>query len=108
MKEAPLFVDASRLCAWVLQRLGGDDRVLSRRLCSTALDLLEHLTLALKRRDREDRIEAADEDLIALRVELRLAAATELLTERQALYALEQADVIGRQLGGWRRSLGAL
>ena len=108
MKEAPLFVDASRLCAWVLERLGKRDEVLARRLCSTALDLLEHLTLALKRRDREDRIEAADEDLIVLRVELRLAAATELLSERQMLFALEQADAIGRQLGGWRRSLGPL
>ncbi len=108
MKAAPLYVDTSRLCAWLLERLGGCEDVLARRLCSTALDLLEHLTLALKNRGREERIDGADEDLIVLRVELRLAGNLDLLTERQVLFALELADGIGRQLGGWRRSLGAL
>ncbi len=108
MKAAPLYVDASRLCAWVLERLGARDDVLARRLCATALDLLEHLTLALKNRGREERIDGADEDLIVLRLELRLAGTVGLLSESQVLFALEQADAIGRQLGGWRRSLGAL
>jgi hypothetical protein len=108
VKAAPLYVDASRLCGWVLERVGGREDALARRLSATALDLLEHLTLALKNRSREERIESADEDLIALRVQLRLAGATGLLSEAQMLFALEQSDGIGRQLGGWRRSLGAL
>ncbi len=108
MKAAPLYVDASRLCAWILQGLGKREEVLARRLCSTALELLEHLTLALKNRGREERIDGADEDLIVLRLQLRLAGTVDLLSESQVLFALEQADAIGRQLGGWRRSLGAL
>lgn len=108
MKAAPVYVDASRLCAWILKHFGARDEVLARRLCTTALDLLEHLTLALKNRGREERIESADEDLIVLRLELRLAGAVDLLDESQVLFALEQADGIGRQLGGWRRSLGAV
>jgi hypothetical protein len=92
----------------LLERFGGRNEVLARRLCTTSLELLEELTLALKDRDREARIEGADEMLVILRVQLRLAASTGLLEERQVLFALELADGIGRQLGGWRRSLGAL
>jgi hypothetical protein len=36
----------------------------------------------------------------------RLAASTGCLTEAQAIFALDAADRIGRQLGGWLRSLG--
>lgn len=108
MKQAPLFVDAKRLCAWLLQNFDQCDSVLGRRIAATSLDLLRAVTLALKKRDREEQIERADEELIALRVELRLAEQVGLLDEDQLLYALEEADKIGRQLGGWRRSLGAI
>jgi hypothetical protein len=108
LKPAPLYVDASRLCVWLLESLGGRQEILARRLCTTALDLLEHLTLALKGRGREERIDRADEDLLLLRVQLRLAGTVDMLSESQMLFALEQADAIGRQLGGWRSSLGAL
>ncbi len=108
MKAAPIFGDANRLCAWLLEQLGQDDRVLARRICTTALELLEAVALAVKNRRREERIERADEALIALRIELRLAEATGLLAESQVLFALKQADGVGRQLGGWHRSLGAL
>ena len=42
---------------------------------------------------------------MALRVQLRLAGALGRLSERQLLFALESADGIGRQIGGWRRTL---
>jgi hypothetical protein len=35
---------------------------------------------------------------------LRLAGAIGLLDEQQVLFALEYADRIGRQLGGWQRA----
>lgn len=106
--EAPLFVDAFALCEWLLLRLGSDERVLARALCSTALRLLEELTLALKNRDRDAHVEGADERLITLRVQVRLAGTTGHLNEAQVLHALARADDIGRQLGGWRRKLGPL
>ena len=108
MKRAPIFVDTRRLCAWILGHFDGHQSVLARRLQATALDLLRAITLALKDRGREDQVERADEELIALRIELRLAEEIGLLDEEQTLYALEEADTIGRQLGGWRRSLGAV
>lgn len=106
--EAPLFGDAFALCEWLLGRLGDNDKVLARTICRIALGLLADLTLALKGRGREARVEDADEQLITLRVQLRMARATGLLDEQQMLYALETVDNIGRQLGGWRRRLGSL
>jgi Mor family transcriptional regulator len=105
MKQAPLFVDTFSLCQWLLQHLDREPSVLSRNLCETALQLLEAVTLALKGRLREERIEAADERLITLRMQLRLAGATGLLSEPQMLFALECADRIGWQIGGWQQTL---
>jgi hypothetical protein len=103
---APLYVDAFALCQWLLQHFGEDSRVLPCVLCRTALDLLDAITLALKNRRREVQVEIADESLIRLRTQLRLAGETGYLNQSQMLYALERADVIGRQLGGWLRRLG--
>ncbi len=103
---APLYVDAFALCEWLLGHFGDDPRILPRTLCSSALALLEAVTLALKRRRRAEQLEVADERLIALRTQLRLAAAVGSLNESQLVHALERADAIGRQIGGWLRSLG--
>lgn len=103
---APLYVDAFALCQWLLRHFGEDSRVLPCALCRTALELLDAITLALKNRRREVQMEIADESLIRLRIQLRLAGETGYLNQSQMLYALERADVIGRQLGGWLRRLG--
>lgn len=106
--RAPLFTDTFSLCEWLLQHLDRVDRdsgVLARSLCDNSLKLLEAVTLALKNRLREERLEEADERLLALRTQLRLAGSVGLLDERQMLFALESADRIGRQLGGWQRAL---
>ena len=50
-------------------------------------------------------LEEVDERLITLRLQLRLANTTGLLNEDQFLFALQAADRIGRQLGGWQRSM---
>ena len=50
-------------------------------------------------------LEEVDERLITLRLHLRLANTTGLLNEDQFLFALQAADRIGRQLGGWQRSM---
>lgn len=105
---APLYVDAFALCEWLLAHFGDDARVLPRALCQTALALFEAITLGLKGRHREEQVETADEHLIRLRGQLRMAHALGYLSEAQMLYALDRADVIGRQLGGWIRSLGAV
>ncbi len=103
--RAPLFTDTFSLCEWLLQHFDRDPGVRSRTLCDNSLKLLEAVTLALKNRLREERLEEADERLITLRTQLRLAGSVGLLDERQMLFALESTDRIGRQLGGWQRAL---
>ncbi len=103
---APLYVDTFALCEWLLGRFGEDSRVLPRAICAGALELLDAVVLALKSRRRDEQVEVADERLISLRTRLRLAASAGYLSESQMIHALERADVIGRQLGGWMRALG--
>ena len=103
--SAPIYGDTFALCEWLIGRFGDDPRVLPRRICKGALSLLDAVSLALKARQREDHVKAADQQLICLRTQLRLAAATGYLRESQVIHALAQAEGIGRQLGGWMRKL---
>ena len=103
--HAPLYVDTLALCEWLLGHFDNDSRTLPKDLCKCSLDLLEALTLALKGRRRDENLEIADERLIWLRTQLRLAHTMSYLNRQQLLYALEQTDLIGRQLGGWLRTL---
>lgn len=102
---APLFVDAFALAEWLLGRLGADERVLARSLAEHALALLSAIVLALRGRRREEQLDDADERLLVLRTQLRLAAALAMLSEDQLLHALALADRVGRQLGGWQKQL---
>lgn len=106
MKDpAPLFTHCYDLAAWILAHFDGRQRVLAQALCTHSLALLDAVALALRGVDREEQLATADEVLVELRLRLRLAHQTGLLDERQMLYALEQADQIGRQIGGWRKRL---
>jgi hypothetical protein len=103
--RAPIFADTFSLCQWLLQHFDREPSMLARRLCDNVIVLLEVITLALRDHLRDERLDEADERLIALRLHLRLASETGLLNEQQLLFALDGADRIGRQLGGWQRSL---
>lgn len=102
-EPAPLLVDTMQFATWLDGRFGADSRVLARSLCQRVLTLLDAVVLALKDRDRDERLAAADEALVCLRVQLRLAATCGLLSAAQTTHALGFADRIGRQLGGWIR-----
>ena len=104
--RAPLFVDALAIAQWLVGHFDGAAGVLGPRIVAAALDLLQAVTLALKDRRREEQIELADEHLIRLRVLLRLASECGNLTAEQHGHVLARVDAIGRQLGGWQRSLG--
>ena len=54
--------------------------------------------------DRDEALHNADVLLLQLRLRLRLSLETGLLDSRQAQFALQQTDAIGRQLGGWRKA----
>lgn len=103
---APIYADAFSLCEWLLGRLDGHGQVLARQICEDALAVLESVGLALGGRSVGAHLDHADERLIALRLKLRLAAARGLLTDDQLVFAFTAADAVGRQLGGWLRTLG--
>jgi len=104
-REAPIYTDAFALCNWLLERFDANGEALPMRLCRSGLDLLDAVTLALNGRRRDENIDLADECLIALRIQVRMAAARGYLQDSQMLFALQCADTIGRQLGGWKRAL---
>jgi hypothetical protein len=106
MKETPLHRDALALCGVLLEELGdAGAAVLRQRLASSALTVLEDVTLAVAGRDRVERLEDADAGLQLFRTHLRLAHELGLLEEASFLEFAEQADVVGRQIGGWLKSL---
>lgn len=104
---APLFVDATRLAIEVLQRFDATPGRLADQLCRDVLELQASIAQALRTRGAPDHIDQADERLLLVRLHLRLAHDLGQLPEGGLVHLLEQADGIGRQLGGWRRALGA-
>ncbi len=67
--------------------------------------LLEAVGLALARFETRHRVAQADEQVTLLRIHLRLAAERRLLSDRQLMHANEILSDVGRQIGGWRKSL---
>jgi len=102
-REAPLYRDSERFCGWLCQRLGELQHPLATHVLHNALTLRDALILALYDRDRDDNLREADERLLLLRAQLRLCNECTVLTQRQLLYALDQANQIGRQIGAWQR-----
>ncbi len=102
---APLYVDTYDLANWLLGHLNERADPLSRDSCRICLGLLDAVVLALKHRERWERLEQADEALLRLRQRIRLIQEQRVFDERQALHALELCNRIGRQIGGWQRSL---
>jgi hypothetical protein len=104
-RQAPIFTAAWDLNVWVQRHLGGGAELVARAAAQVSLDLLDALVLALKDIDRDEQLALADRELIRLRMRLRLAHETALLDERQLEFLLRLTDDIGRQLGGWQKSL---
>ncbi len=107
MKQAPLHRDAVALCGVLLQELeeASGQGELRRHLARTALALLDDVALAVSGFDRRARLADADAGLCALRTHLSLARDLKLLAEEPYLDLAEQADVVGRQIGGWLKKL---
>ncbi len=107
MKGSPLYRDAFALCGVLLEELERETshQRLRRRLGDCALRLLDEVTLAFGNFGRRERLEDADAELAVLRTHLRLAYELEVLEEEMFLALAEQADAVGRQLGGWLKKL---
>ena len=109
-EEAPLFVRSYDLHSWLLDRLEQVDHHPEVRVAvlASSRSLLENVSLALSGHATATRIAEADEDLVLLRIHLRLAAEKRLIDQRRLLHANEQLRDIGRQIGGWRKRLGGV
>ncbi len=108
MKGAPIYRDTFSLCGVLLAEVEAwaGHEALRRRLGQVALRLLEQVTLALgDRPDREHHLRGADLELRLLRTHSGLALELGLLEEDLYLDLVEQADLVGRQVGGWLRKL---
>lgn len=107
MKEAPLYRDTLALCGVLLEDLDGSVSfaALRWRLCDGALRLLDAVALALGGFERTEQLLAADAELRALRAQLHLAFELELLEPESFFTLAEQADLVGRQVGGWLAKL---
>ena len=103
--RAPLYVDTYDLASWLLGHFNAGTDTLSRETCRFSLDLLDVVVLALKNYERWEQLEQADQILLRLRQRIRLIQTQGMLDDHQTLHALEICDRIGRQIGGWQRSL---
>lgn len=107
MTSSPLYRDTLALSGVLLEELAAESRYgrLRRRLEEGSLRLLDRVSLALSGFDPQVRLEEADAELATLRAHLALAFELELLDEESFLALAEQADTIGRQIGGWSKKL---
>ncbi len=91
------------LCGVLLEELESLPRytLLKNRLINASFHLLDDITLAIQGRNRFESLTDADCDLRLLRAYMALGFELGLLTEMSYLEFSQQADLIGRQIGGW-------
>lgn len=77
-----------------------------QRMLDAALNFQEHLILAQNRsgRERRKQLQFCDEQLIQLRLYLRLAHQWQWLNDGQYQHVSQMVAEIGRLLGGWIKS----
>ena len=107
-RDAPLYIRTRDLVEWLLSRILSWERapreMLGRPLFEAGEMLLDAIALALVMPDsRPAHQEVADRAIVCVRELLRLSAGQTLLSRRQLRFALEELDVMGRMLGGWRK-----
>jgi len=110
VRPAPLYRDTVALCGVLVSELETRRgfEALRAALTRRALALLADVSLAVAGHDRDAALAGADESLCVLRATLRIALGVGLLDDEAALAYAEQADRVGRQIGGWRRARGAV
>lgn len=107
-REAPLYVEAHDLAAWVMERVNAwawdRDRNLAPLVAAAASELLAQISLALTfPGTRSSHLEQADHAVVRLRVLLRLSHQLGLLSAGSLRFASGRLQAVGRMIGGWRK-----
>ena len=110
-RDAPLYVEASDLARYVLDRAAGwtdaAGPLLAPAVTEAALALVDGVALALTFPEtRPTHLDEADRAVVRLRERLRLACALGLLSGGALRHTAGRLTVIGRNIGGWRRRRG--
>ncbi|MCP4424854.1 MAG: diversity-generating retroelement protein Avd [Chloroflexi bacterium] len=110
-REMPIFTRTFDFLAWLLPMTNNFPRAhrhaFTQRLLDAAFDLRERLEEANLRRGRErqERLQRADEALTKVRLYLRLAARLDWLSDGQYRHVSQMTVEIGRLLGGWQKTV---
>ncbi|MCP4990137.1 MAG: hypothetical protein GY928_30095 [Colwellia sp.] len=109
-RDAPLYVEADDLAAWVLEQTHRWPPEVGEHLAPLAAragcDLVCAVALALTfPARRAEHLEQADEGIVRLRTLLRLARRQHLLSPGGLRHASGRLRAIGRMVGGWRKRL---
>lgn len=81
-------------------------RMLGERIESTLYDLLELLNQARYARSKLELLDEASARVGLLRCQIRLLVDLGLMDDRRYGHVSGLVDVVGRELGGWRRQQG--
>ncbi len=104
-RDAPLYVEAFDLARWVVERTEKwRHQPLALLVTSSASELASSVSLALTfPATRSFHLKRADEGIVQLRTQLRLAHGLGLLSRRGLRFAAGRLEAIGRMVGGWRK-----
>lgn len=107
MRGSPIYQDTMALCVVLIEEIETvrTYQPICHRLATGALRLVDHITLALSGFERQERLQDADAELLTLRTHLHLALELNIIDEDEFLNLVEQADLVGRQIGGWLKKM---
>ena len=92
-------------CRWLMNHTGKYPKShrfsLAVRLENHILEFLEHLVVANYRKLKLPLLQAADEELVKVRLLIRLSHDQKFINTNSYEFAAESLDEIGRMLGGW-------
>ena len=74
------------------------------RLENGMLEFLRLVTIANHRRQKLPLLREADEELLVIRIYIRLSHDLKFITTSSYEYAIRQLEEIGKMLGGWIKS----
>jgi len=107
-RDAPLYVEAHDLSRWVLERASvwPPPALLAPRVAAATTELLTAISLALTfPQGRASYLHQADEEIVRLRMLLRLARDLGMISPGGLRFASGRLRTIGRMVGGWLRRL---